>query len=355
MGWDRCSRREFLRGSAAIGAGVAVSGLVAGRAAAAGQIVVTDPGGEWQQAAAAAYYKTFEKETGTKVLYSARPSLALGRLKAMVEARNVEWDVTILADYLMVRAGKDGLLEPLDYKVIDTADVIKPGVLPFGLGNDVYATVMAYSTKKWPAGQGPKTWADFWDVKRFPGRRAMSGIGYGPLEFALLADGVSLDKLYPLDVTRALKKMDEIKPHIKVWWTAGAQQAQLMNADEVDLIQGWNGRFQSAMDTGAPFAIEWNQGVYQMEGWVVPKGAPNRDAAMKFLNFTLRPELQAEFAKLLPYGPVNQKALGQVPPARARQLPTFEANLTKMVAADAQWVAEHADALQAKWTEWKVK
>lgn len=338
-----------------MGAGALAAGLGTREARAAGQLVITDPGGEWQQAAAAAYYRAFEKETGIKVLFSARPSLALGRLKAMVEARNVEWDVTILADYLMYRAGKDGLLEQLDPKAFDTANVIKSAVLPYGLGNDVYATVMAYNTKKWPAGQGPKTWADFWDVKRFPGRRAMVGIGYGPLEFALLADGVPLNQLYPLDVNRALKKMEEIKPHVTVWWTAGAQQAQLMSNDEVDLIQGWNGRFQSAIDKGAPFVIEWNQGIYQVEGWVIPKGAPNRDAAMRFLNFTLRPELQAEFAKQLPYGPVNQKALGHVPPERARQLPTFEANLSKMVAVDAQWIAEQADALQAKWTEWKVK
>jgi len=351
---DRTSRREFLRRSTALGAGALVIGLAPSRARAAGQLVVTDPGGEWQQAAAAAYYKLFEKETGTKLLYSARPSLAVGRLKAMVEAKNVEWDVTILSDYLMYRAGKDGLIEALDPKAFDLANVIKSAVLPYGIGNDMYATVMAYNTKKWPAGQGPKTWADFWDVKKFPGRRCMAGIGYGPLEFALLADGVALDKVYPLDVNRALKKMDEIKPHIKVWWTTGAQQAQLMSNDEVDLIQGWNGRFQSAIDQKAPFAIEWT-GVYQMEGWVGPKGAPNREAAIKFINFTLRPELQAEFAKHLPYGPVNRKALALVPPDRARQLPTFEANLARMTAVDAQWVAENNDALQAKWTEWKVK
>ncbi len=219
----------------------------------------------------------------------------------------------------------------------------------------MYATVMAYSTRKWPAGQGPKTWADFWDVKRFPGRRAMAGIGYGPLEFALLADGVPTDRLYPLDVERALEKMNEIKPHVTVWWTAGAQQAQLMTNEEVDLIQGWNGRLQSAIDNGAPFVIEWNQGTYQMEGWVIPRGAPNADTAVRFLNFALRPELQAEFARHLPYGPVNRKALALVPPERARQLPTYEANLGKMAVVDARWVAENADALQARWTEWKVK
>lgn len=130
MGRKGNSRREFLRMSAAIGAGAMLPALAPRRAVAGGQLVITDPGGEWQKAAAAAYYKAFEKETGIRVLYSARPSLAVGRLKAMVEARNVEWDVTILSDYLMFRAGKDGLLEQIDPRAVNTADVIPSAVLP---------------------------------------------------------------------------------------------------------------------------------------------------------------------------------------------------------------------------------
>jgi putative spermidine/putrescine transport system substrate-binding protein len=347
------NRREFVRiaatGSAALAAGCSRTELPSR------QLVVTDPGGEWQQAAVNAYYAPFEAETGIAISYSARPALGLGRLKAMAEAGNPEWDLTVLTDYLMHRGARDGLIEPIDARSLKVAGLISSGLMSHGIGNDVFATVFAYNTNKWPRGQGPRTWADFWDVQRFPGRRAMSGIGYGPLEFALLADGVPAASVYPIDQPRALAKMSEIKPHVRVWWNAGAQQSQLMLRDEVDLIMGWNARMQSAIDQGAPFAIEWNQGMYQIEGWAIPKGAKRRAEALRLIDFALRADRQAEFVKQLPYGPVNPAALTQIPSARAAQLPTFDENLGKMFVADAAWISEHVDALQNVWTSWKVQ
>ncbi|MBI4420210.1 MAG: ABC transporter substrate-binding protein [Gemmatimonadetes bacterium] len=347
------SRRGFVRSAAFAAAGV-LAGCARGRGGDR-RLVVADPGGEWQQAAAEAYYRPFREETGIEVLYAARPALALGKLKAMVEAGNVEWDLTILADYLSYRGASDGLIEPIEAGGFDTSSLIPRAVLPHFVGNDVFATVMAHDIRKWPAGGGPRTWADFWNVRRFPGRRAMSGIGYGPLEFALLADGVPMDRLYPLDVNRALRKMDQIQAHVSVWWTTGAQQSQLMSTGEVDLILGWNARLQHAIDQGAPFAIEWNQGMYQVEGWVIPKGAAHRADALAFLRFALRADRQAEFASRLAYGPVNLRALAEVGAARASLLPTFEGNLSRMFAMDARWAAEHVDDLQSRWTHWKAR
>jgi len=350
---SQTTRREFLRTASAAAAAAATLSAIRPRVAeAAGQLVITDPGGEWQAAAKEAFYMPYQQATGTGINFAARPSLALGQLKAMVESNNVQWDVTELADYLMFRAGKSGLLEPIKYQGVDTSGVLKDAMMQYGVGVDAYATVMAYSTKKWPAGKGPKTWADFWDVKRFPGRRAMTGIGYGPLEFALLADGVPKDKLYPLDVKRALKKMDEIKPYVSIWWTTGAQQAQLMLDGEVDLIQGWSGRLYSGITQGAPFHMEWNQGMYQWEGWVIPKGAAHAAEAQKFIDFAMQPKQQAIFAEHMPYGPSNQKAFSFIPKERRTVLPTYGPNLEKLFRADAEWLADNLDSLTASWTQW---
>lgn len=349
------TRRAFITGAAATGAGVLLAGsLRPGSAGAAGQLIVTDPGGEWEAAASKAYYLPFQQASGDHVTYGARASLAIGQLKAMVESHNVQWDVTDLADYLIARAGKLGLLEPIDYASMKTSGMLKDALMKYGVGNDAYATVMAYSTKKWPAGNGPSTWADFWDVKRFPGRRALGGIGYGPLEFALLADGVPKDKLYPLDVNRALKKMDEIKPHISVWWTTGAQQAQLMLDGEVDLIQGWNGRLYAGITQGAPFHVEWNQGSYQWEGWVIPKGAAHAQEAQKFIGFTMHPKQQAIYASSIPYGPSNKNAFTYIAKDRGALLPTYSQNLEKLFRVDADWLADNLDELTAAWTKWRA-
>ena len=82
-------------------------------------------------------------------------------------------------------------------------------------------------------------------------------------ETLLLADGVPADKLYPLDLDRAFKKLDEIKPHITVWWTSGAQSAQLLNDGEVDMVMAWNGRVSALTKEGAKVAFTYNQGILQ--------------------------------------------------------------------------------------------
>jgi len=346
----------MIRSGAALAAASAIPG-VARSALAAGQLVVTDQGGASEDANTNAYYKPFEAATGTKMLYSARPNLSMGQLKAMVQAGHVEWDVTVLSDYLIGVAVKQGLLEKIDYSVFDKkllSELIKGATDPYYVGLDSYATVMGYSTKKWSAANAPKTWADFWDVKKFPGTRAMIGFGYGPMEYALLADGVPPDKLYPLDVNRALKKLDEIRPNVTVWTSSSAQQTQLMENQEVDLIQGFANRLRAAISAGAPYDVQWSQGSYQLEAWVVPKGSPNRDLAMKFIASTLNPQAEAVMLKTEDVGCINPRAYSFIPIARAKTLPTYPDNVKQMWRVNAAWVGEHIDDLTAAWTKWKT-
>src|SRR5690606_19362858 len=115
-------------------------------------------------------------------------------------------------------------------------------------------------------------WKDFWDVKRFPGLRAMSNSPINTLEQALLADGVPMNDLYPLDLDRAFKSLDRIKKHVAVWWTGGAQSAHVIQSGEVDMVASWNGRMQAVADGGAPINIVWAEGIYAMEGWGILKG-----------------------------------------------------------------------------------
>lgn len=350
------SRRTLIRSAAALAAAAAIPN-VSSAAFGAGQLVITDQGGASEDANANAYYKPFMAATGTNILYSARPNLSMGQLKAMVQAGHVEWDVTVLSDYLIGVAVKQGLLDKIDYSVMDkrmVSELIKGATDPYYVGLDSYATVMGYNTKKWNAETAPKTWADFWDVKKFPGTRSMIGFGYGPMEYALLADGVPPDKIYPIDVNRALKKLDEIRPNVTVWTSASAQQTQLMENQEIDLIHGFANRMRAAIAASAPYDVQWNQGSYQLEAWVVPNGAPNRELAMKFIGSTLNPQAEAVMLKTEDVGCVNPKAYSLIPTARAKTLPTYPDNIKHMWRVNAAWVGEHLDDLTAAWTKWKT-
>src|SRR5690606_30131831 len=146
------------------------------------------------------------------------------------------------------------LLDPIEITQADTQGMLPEAVTPYWLGTDMYATLFAYRTDRFK-GDTPQSWADFWDVKRFPGRRSLSKSPIDTLEQALLADGVPLDKLYPLDLDRAFKSLDRIKPHVAVWWTGGAQSAQIIQSGEVDMVAIWNGRAQAVLDGGAPIKL----------------------------------------------------------------------------------------------------
>ena len=62
------------------------------------------------------------------------------------------------------------------------------------------------------ASRARSRWADLFDTAKIPGKRTFyKWSAPGVLEIALLADGVAPDKLYPLDLDRAFKKLDTIK------------------------------------------------------------------------------------------------------------------------------------------------
>ena len=170
--------------------------------------------------------------------------------------------------------------------------------------------------------------------------------------FALFADGVPRNKIYPIDVDRGFKKLNEIKPHIKVWWTQGNQSQQLLRDGEVDMIGMWNARGSELKNQGVPCEVVWDGALFSNTMWGVAKGSPNAKAAWQFVQFASGPERQAEFAKRLYYGPTNPEAYKFLTPEVARQLPSYPENLAKEVVIDPEWEAKNADAMQERFTQW---
>jgi putative spermidine/putrescine transport system substrate-binding protein len=318
------------------------------------QIVVSDPGGPYTTAYREAFYDPFEKATGIKVVSVARESQPVAQFAAMVQTKNYVWDVTTLtlsADIPYLEA--KGLLEPIGLKASDYPELMPEAITPNWLGVDVYSTVLAYRADKFKDG-GPKSWADFWDVKKFPGRRCLRRSPLDTLEQALLADGVPLDKLYPLDVDRAFKSLDRIKPHVNIWWTSGAQAMQAIQSGDVDMISTWNGRAQAAKDAGAPVTIVWNQGLYSIEGWGIPKGTPRADAAKQFVRFCADAKRQALLTRTLAYGPTNKKAFETISKERATLLPTAPDNLRDMRLPSPQWWEANRQKVTERFNSWII-
>ena len=191
------------------------------------------------------------------------------------------------------------------------------------------------------------------DLKKFPGKRTFyKWSAPGVIEIALLADGVPADKLYPLDLDRAFKKLDTIKSEI-VWWDSGAQSQQLIASGEAAFGQLWNGRVFALKQDGADVGASWNQNMTAADVLVIPKGSKNKASAMKFLASATSPKGQAMFAEASGYAPVNTAAKAEMPADVVKSLP--DAFVDGQINLDMNYWAQNRDTIAQRWYAWQAK
>ena len=326
-------------------------------AAAQTQLTVVNFGGANGAAQKKAFVDPFEKSGAAKIV-SVEYNGEQAKIKAMVESRKVVWDVVEVESPDIARGCDEGLFEKLDWsKVGSKADFQPAAVHECGIGVFVWSTVLAYNADKLK--QAPASWADFWDVKRFPGKRGMRKGAHYNLEFALMADGVKTADVYKVLATkdgadRAFRKLTELRPHIQ-WWEAGAQPPQFLVAGDVVMTTAYNGRIDAAQREGRNLKISWGGGIYDLDYWVIPKGTPNKELAHRFIALASSPDAQAEYARHISYGPVNGKALGKLSPAVLAQLPTSPANAKDAVQLDIKFWADQGEALEKRFASWAAQ
>jgi putative spermidine/putrescine transport system substrate-binding protein len=329
---------------------VACLATISSLAYAGGSITFTSWGGTTQDAQKHAWADKFEAATNIKVLEDGPTDY--GKLKAMIDSGNTAWDVVDVEGDYAYQAAKDGLLEPLDFSVISKADTDPRFVFDHGIGSFYYSFVLGYNQDSLK-GPAPKTWADLFDTTKFPGKRTFyKWSAPGVLEIALLADGVAPDKLYPLDLDRAFKKLDSIKKDI-LWWGTGAESQQQLAAGEAPLGMFWNGRIYALQQDGAHIGVSWEQNVATADYLVVPKGSKNKEAAMKFIAMASSAQGQADLANATAYAPVNVKSEGLLAKGLIPLLPSK--NATGQITLDLNYWAAHRDEIGKRWYAWQAQ
>ncbi|HBF28414.1 ABC transporter substrate-binding protein [Rhizobium sp.] len=324
---------------------------LAATGASAEQVTFVSQGGAYQEAQTKAILDPVAKLLGITVNQDSSPD-SWPVIKTQIATGKPIWDVVDMPTQDCVRGGEQGMIEPLDFsKIPNSAPMPAEYKTPYSVAYEFYSSVLAYNKNKY-GDNPPKTWADFFDVKKFPGNRALRNHPLATVEAALLADGVAPDKLYPLDIDRAFKKLEAIKPYISVWWTSGAQSAQLLADGEVDMEMAWNGRVAAVAKEGAPVSYTFNQGFLQYTSLCILKGAPNLATAVKFVNAAMTPDIQANFPTYIDYGPGNPEAYktGKISTERAAQMPSSPDNAAKQVLISEKWWSSPAgEELRKRW------
>jgi putative spermidine/putrescine transport system substrate-binding protein len=346
-------RRDFIK---ALGGALAGSALSPFPEAGAAELPVTAYlfGGVWKKAAAKAFGEPFTQKTGIPMAY--QDPYLFAKVRAMHQAHAMQIDTYSVQGEEYYQAERLKMNMPLDFNVIDRS-VLDPRQLRYGnaIGSHTLSYVVCYSKKKWPGEHHPASWADFWDVEKFPGRRAVRTEEMWTIEAALKAEGVKDSEFYPIDVDRVFRSLDRIKPHVKAWYSDNSLSQQMIEQEEIDLIAMMNGRAtESIRDHQAPFEIVWNEAICEggAQGWVVPVGCPNPQGAMKFLDIVGRAEYQAVFSRLMYYGAQNSKAYDFIDPEIAKLLPSYPANEKVAHIVDFGWWADNLPAMQRRFQIW---
>jgi putative spermidine/putrescine transport system substrate-binding protein len=345
---------RYLKSLAAMAAAVAFAGGAQAR-----DLTITSWGGSYQDAQRKVFFEPFQQETGTKLIEDSWDG-GIGALRAKAEGAPT-WDVVQVEADELVLGCDEGIIEPLDWDKLGGKDAFLPtAVHECGVGAIVWGTVLAYDGDKFKDNP-PKSWADFFDTKKFPGKRALRKGPRQALEFALMADGVPLDQIYatlgtPEGVERAFKKLDSIKNDL-VFWEAGAQPPQLLGSGEVVMTSAYNGRITAANKTDKRnFKIAWDAGfVYQIDSWVILKNSDKQEEAMQLVTWLTQPEHQKKLPPFIPYGPTNKVAAAQVDPAVMPDVPTAPENLPHGLFYGRDFWTDNVEELNNRFNNWAAQ
>lgn len=337
------SRRDILKGGAV--AFAASPFVITHKARASTTISYVDWGGRASEIQRKAWAEPFTKETGIGVTMVAGPDLA--KVKAQVDSNNVLWDVV---GFFGLEAAKEGLAEPLDQKVINPEKFV---VKPTAAAAPVYAYVGGVGFDPNRSKSPPRDFAQFWNADKFPGSRGLRSRVSETLEMALLADGVSPDKLYPLDIERGFGSLDRIKPYVKKWFAETAQGVSLIQTGEVNYTYTYLNRVLDAKNAGISIDFSSDQNIIGYAYAFVPKGTPRKVEAMRFLDFITRPQQQiamlSEFKGLFPGTKGVYEALA---PQIQKVLPAPDN--PKLIYQDGQYWGDHFTALDRRFKEWTL-
>jgi putative spermidine/putrescine transport system substrate-binding protein len=338
-------RRTFLGALAAMGV---AAGTIKAAAAESSELVVVNFGGVAAKEYVNAYGPGCKRNTGLKMVVDGSGA-SPAKIRAMVDAGNVVWDVCDYAPQIGIQIGGK-YLEEIDYTIVDKQKLLPGSAFQYGCAAYVFSFIIGYNKQMVP--EPPKSWKDFWDLKRFPGKRTMFKQPLGQIEAALLAAGVERDKLYPLNLDLALGKIKEIKSEI-IWWDTGAQSQQLLRDREVAMGNIWHSRATIMRnESGGNIDFNFNDGLFVVGGWAIPKGNPaGRVNANKFISAAQDPQAQLKVYLGLFNGPANPQTSDIFPEDKRILNPSDPANIKLQAITNPKYWGENADMIQDRWLD----
>lgn len=316
------------------------------------EVVISTWGGAYQDAQQQALFTPFEALSGIHI----STQLQKGGLD-MLTGENVP-DLVDMEEADGQLACDKGLLHRIDYAEFvvpykDGApvknDFLPQAFLPCGVAHMTFSTLVGFDSDAFPD-EKPLGIRDFFDLKRFPGKRGLRKNSGTILEWALMADGVPVSQVYDLLSTErglrlAFRRLESIREHI-VWWDKPEEPGQLLKAGKVTMSSGYNGRFFGDQLQNNALSLLWDGQIIDRSIWVIPAAITNPDPKIKrFIRFATQAKQMAKLAERIPYGPTRLSALkyiGNHPTEgipMMNHLPSNPHHLKRSLFRDTRWYA----------------
>jgi len=338
------SRRCFIQVATIILAGTPFALRTTGAEAADKTLVFVNWGGDALRSYDQAYGQAFLKQTGITVRQDGSGPTE-GAITAQFKSGKPTWDIVDADPFSAISLGKRGMVEPIDYHIVDRSKMRQGFGWDYAASTYFFSYVIAYDASRFGA-RAPAGMADFFDIKKFPGKRSLYKWGAGMWEAALLADGVAPDKLYPLDLKRAHDKIAAFSDHVVSYWGGGADSQQILLSGDASMALIWSTRASVLeKDSSGQIKFVWDQGLISPGAMAVIKNNPaGKDTAMNFIASTQDPRKQLVAFELMGQGPANPATDALIPADKKRINPMDPANAARQIALNMPWYADNYGA-----------
>ena len=325
-------------------------------------------GDQYQDSQEIAIFAPYREENpSTDITVVARAGGALNKLRNKHYTRSSQWDVVDMIGEEAITACEEGLLVKLDNKDVffgeDLLDQIRQiNGLECAVPNIAFSTAFAYRSHGW-GGRKPSSIRDFFDLKRFPGKRSLQKSVENNLVWALIADRVSINNVYELLETekgldRAFRKLNTIKKHT-LWWEDGKSATNWLASEKVVFASAYNARIFQAITTNKdPIEYFWDWQALDLDVWVIPQTSVRQIQAKDFIDFATNQKILNDQARHISYGPVRISAAQNISDnpvsgvEMAKYSPTSPQNLGNHFFINHKFWKKNRERLQNRFDEW---
>mgnify|MGYP006287353199 CR=1 FL=1 len=326
-------------------------------------LTIVSWGGVYQKSQREAYFEPFTEKTGIPI----EEDEYTGDFDAVieqVESGDVTWDVVDVTLADAIRGCENGYLEPIPPSILPPAPDGTPAMQDFlpntlhecAVGEILWSTLWAYNRNAFE-GEAPDTVEDVFDTERFAGKRGMRKTPRNNLEWALMAAGVEPENVYSELSTeegleRAFAQLDAIRDSIE-WWESGSKPQEWLADGTVTMSTAYNGRvFNAIVKQDQPFEYIWDGQMWEIDLWVIPRGADNLANVLKFVSFATGTRPLAEQTEYVSYAPARKSSLPLVRQEYQPHMPTAPGNFRNALQNNFLWWADNQEAMDERFNAW---